>query len=1308
MASGYIGEHYVSTYILQRLYYSTSAVGSSGHNVYVENQLRRTNWYGGQTYTYPSNSYISINGDRYDWGWSSGGYPAIPAYNNDWHTFCSRTVYVGHSSAVNVYVAGGNYNMGSYLSGDCGGNVYLEALYTAPATPSAENLTSDGTPHKAYSKVTNNGWGTNSSRRNFEIICGGSIKASDYNNSPASMYWTLPNGSNNTGACAINTWYGRAVNNHVLWTDSGARYVATPSAPIFTITAGSGTSPSTTVSGTVTYKGGTQNSTTCNNGTIKRWQFGKMTSTESGVPSTFQSDTNSSATTKSYTWARSNFATGNNYKLYARVTNTLGGASSTTSNVIYCPTGVSGSLHARTTESLTLKGSANSAGTINSSTGGTISCYEIKWSTDKATVDGGGGTSTGLQTNNTFTIENLSNDQTVYYRVYAWNIYGLSNVSNTLSATTLPRYTPSITNISTSPLSPGGNVSLTIGRTGGMTATELVVTGITLSRKPVLSSTYTTLKTITGLSLISGDTYTIENAWTDVATNEGNYDFKLTLTNGIDVSDTPFTVGAPTSVTMTANLAEGEPIQIQAKGTAATDTQLYKWDLISISTGQSKTVNTSSTTPTILTSNHLNYGTNYVLKMRAYNTYGLWRDSATVTQKTSPRFQFYSVSRGAVKKADALFKHRNSESNITEVYYIVKNALGNVQIGDDLYNKRLTFITQSLRYRPENIASVLFSDGRKIAYAYDSTDDLYKFGIWRGNTLEVVFHDGWNWQMTEYEFEDSTIVSATSGNLNASAAFSTTKCEDIPLWEQESITGYGRISYYTDNTYTTTSQIDIPSQAKVNALAADDSGDGTPTSSWSTTIDGVTITNENIKSIILTNSVTSLPNYFLANATRLQSAVLANANTNSIGSYTFYGCTSLLTASLPSAITSIPSYVFYNCTSLNQTMNLPSNVTSIGTYFMAFCMRQNQSVTLPESLTTIGDYFMSGCGIFDQPMIIPNSVEYIGDYFMSANLLFDRDLTLPSSLTHLGAGFLYNCLNMTHTINVGTLVATVATSSNDTMSTLYNTAACYVTGITIRGDTQTAWVTRFGGRDESPYRYTKGYEEPIVINRAWDYDNLSLDDYTISGYTGNYGGLPWSDVWSIQETDTNMLAGTAYLDMYGDFDNYETAYDIINSAAFINANGKCYCTDFSTVFYDTSSWDYDGASFAQALYIVKNPTIALQWTSHGSSTIETGINNYWQGRYIASEGYYDSIVDWSGGAGGASQAVITITATELIGIEDPEYYLIGTLTYYNGQTALYLSDIDANTFDSTTGTATIPVGASGGPLMLFRWAGAEN
>lgn len=686
-----------------------------------------------------------------------------------------------------------NAESGSVGSWD---SVYVDfsygANYTAPATPTATNLVSDGTAHKAYSKVQGNGWGTNCSRRNFEIICGGSIKASDYNNSPASMYWTLPTGSNNTSACGVNTWYGRAVNNQVLWTDSSAKYVASPSAPIMSYTGSASTTPQTTANGTVTYRGGTQNSSTCDNGEMKTWQFGLLTSSQTGVPGTL---TTYSSTGKSYThtYSSSDFALGTSYKFYCRTVNNYGGASSTTSAVVYCPTGVGGSNPSKTSTSLNLRASCNYGGTIGSSTSGDVACYQIKWSTDQATVDDGGGTELTKQTGTDFTVSGLTPNTTIYYRVYAWNVYGLSNVSNTLTATTIPRYDPETSVVSVTPLTPGATVNVRINNTGGLYLNELTVTSLKLEGKPASSTTWTTLQNATSLSLHANDTYSFANAWTTDRTVEGDYNLRITTSNGTDTGTTLYTVSAPVSVDMMPSqvkLAPNQPIQITSS--AYSGPNIYKWVLEASANGVTltKTELSDESVHTMLTQNYLDYDTVYDVHMVAYNSFGLWRRSTMqCSVLTEPRVKWYLRKANRTLSMTPLFKQgTNAAKNITDVYYVVKDSFGNIHEGDNIGGKRLTFPTHPLHYCPQNIASVELSNGKTIAYDYDETDDVYKFGIWGDSGIETTFFDGNSWLVTTYVIGNNLTVSridTTGRGLNSSAPFASTSCTTVMPWESE-------------------------------------------------------------------------------------------------------------------------------------------------------------------------------------------------------------------------------------------------------------------------------------------------------------------------------------------------------------------------------------------------------------------------------------------------------------------------------------------------------------------------------------------
>ena len=83
------------------------------------------------------------------------------------------------------------------------------------------------------------------------------------------------------------------------------------------------------------------------------------------------------------------------------------------------------------------------------------------------------------------------------------------------------------------------------------------------------------------------------------------------------------------------------------------------------------------------------------------------------------------------------------------------------------------------------------------------------------------------------------------------------------------------------------------------------------------------------------------------------------AGITSIGTYAFYGCTSLALSTLPAGITSIGTYAFNGCTSLALS-TLPAGITSIGDRGFYGCTSLALS-TLPAGITGIGSYAFYGC-----------------------------------------------------------------------------------------------------------------------------------------------------------------------------------------------------------------------------------------------------------------------------------------------------------------------------------------------------------
>ena len=71
-----------------------------------------------------------------------------------------------------------------------------------------------------------------------------------------------------------------------------------------------------------------------------------------------------------------------------------------------------------------------------------------------------------------------------------------------------------------------------------------------------------------------------------------------------------------------------------------------------------------------------------------------------------------------------------------------------------------------------------------------------------------------------------------------------------------------------------------------------------------------------------------------------------------IGSYTFYGCSSLTGIKIPNGVTEIGPYSFCGCSGL-KSVTIPDGATSIGEYAFFQC-RNLTNVTIPDSVSSIG------------------------------------------------------------------------------------------------------------------------------------------------------------------------------------------------------------------------------------------------------------------------------------------------------------------------------------------------------------------
>ena len=125
---------------------------------------------------------------------------------------------------------------------------------------------------------------------------------------------------------------------------------------------------------------------------------------------------------------------------------------------------------------------------------------------------------------------------------------------------------------------------------------------------------------------------------------------------------------------------------------------------------------------------------------------------------------------------------------------------------------------------------------------------------------------------------------------------------------------------------------------------------------------------------------------------------------SSIGSWTFYDCTSLTSITIPDSVTSISDDAFSNCENLTD-ITIPDSVTSIGSRAFYGC-KSLTSITIPDSVTNIGDDAFCFCENLTD-ITIPNSVTYIGvRAFCNTGI---TSIVVPDSVSNLGGGAFSGC-----------------------------------------------------------------------------------------------------------------------------------------------------------------------------------------------------------------------------------------------------------------------------------------------------------
>ena len=142
------------------------------------------------------------------------------------------------------------------------------------------------------------------------------------------------------------------------------------------------------------------------------------------------------------------------------------------------------------------------------------------------------------------------------------------------------------------------------------------------------------------------------------------------------------------------------------------------------------------------------------------------------------------------------------------------------------------------------------------------------------------------------------------------------------------------------------------------------------------------------------------------------SIIPTDGSVTSIGSWAFYGCSSLTSVTIPNSVTSIGDYAFYNCSNLTS-ITIPNTMTNIGEGAFENCTSLI-SITIPDSVTSIGRYAFCGTAYYNSEANWADGVLYIGNHLITANPdKLAANYIVKAGTKCIAADAFYNCSKLT-------------------------------------------------------------------------------------------------------------------------------------------------------------------------------------------------------------------------------------------------------------------------------------------------------
>ena len=319
---------------------------------------------------------------------------------------------------------------------------------------------------------------------------------------------------------------------------------------------------------------------------------------------------------------------------------------------------------------------------------------------------------------------------------------------------------------------------------------------------------------------------------------------------------------------------------------------------------------------------------------------------------------------------------------------------------------------------------------------------------------------------------------------------------------------------------------------------------------------------EEVKDLVIPNSVTSISRYAFDGCSGLTSVNIPNSVT-SISCNAFKGCSGLTSVNIPNSVTSISDYAFYGCSELTAVHIIDlASWCNISFYYsesnplsyahhLYLNGEEVKDLVIPNSVRSIGRSAFSGCSGLTS-VTIPSSVISIGgSAFYGCSGL--TAVTIPNSVTSIGEGAFYGCSGLT-----SITIPNSVTSIDD-----YAFSGCSgLTDITIPNSVTSIGSEAFRGCSNIPF-FT-------VPDNVKNVGSNAFGEATIYTKPGNVSLLTlWKAGYDVYDVSTKNLIEKPSLEEFT---------DITQTTAVINVKNKykeyTYCYNIGTINYNKEGQKY--------------------------------------------------------------------------------------------------------------------------------------